>query len=152
MDVVPDKGLLDFLDGLGKGEDGEKEVDTSQVSTFAKEKEEEKETDVWSDIVDALDNWTQRVIDAESRHNTSGNFQQQIEDSIRRQQLDGFLTSHDVAELRYITDIWIKLLNTISSYSIDCEFVKRDIITLLLELYTLRQINSCLFIETCLKL
>ena len=58
MDVVPDKGLLDFLDILGKGEHEEKEVCTLQVSTFAKEKEEEKETDVWSDIVDALDNWT----------------------------------------------------------------------------------------------
>ena len=56
MDVVPDKGLLDFLDGLGKGEDEEKEVGTWQASTFAKEKEEEKETDVRSQIVDALDN------------------------------------------------------------------------------------------------
>ena len=82
---VPDKGLLDFLDDLGKGEDEEKEVGTSQVSTFAKEKEEEKETDVWSGIVDALDNWTQRVLHAESRHTTSGNFQQQIDESIRRQ-------------------------------------------------------------------
>ena len=81
MDVVPDKGLLDFLGGLGKGEDEEKEVGTSQVSTFAKEKEEEKEMDVGSDIVDALDNWTQRVLD----------------ESIRKQQLDGILTSHDNA-------------------------------------------------------
>ena len=120
MDVVPEKGLFDFLDGLGKGEDEEKEVGTSQVSTFAKEKEEEKETDVWSDIAGALDNWTQRVLDAENRHTTSANFQQQIEESIRRQQLDGFLKSHDIAELRYITDVWIKLLNAVSSYSIGC--------------------------------
>ena len=62
MDVVPDKGLLDFLDGLGKGEDEEKEMGTSQVSTFAKEKG------------DALDNWTQRVLDAESRQFTSRQF------------------------------------------------------------------------------
>ena len=52
-----------------------------------------------------------------------------------------------------ITDVWIKLLNAVSSYyRIGHEFVKRDSITLLLELYTLRQINSCLSIETCLKL
>ena len=72
MDVVPDKGLLDYLDGLRKEEDEEKEVVTSQVSTLAKEKEEEKETGVWSDIVDALDNWI--IVDADSRHTPSGNF------------------------------------------------------------------------------
>ena len=74
----------------------------------------------------------QRVLDAESRHTTSGAFYQQIEDSIRRQQLDGFLSSHDITELRHITDVWIKLLRAVSSYSIGCEFVKRDIITRLL--------------------
>ena len=80
------------------------------------------------------------------------NFHRQIEKSIRRQQLDEFLSSHGITELRYITDVWIKLLNAVSSYSIGCVFVKREIITLLLELYMLKQINSCLFIETCVKL
>ena len=59
--------------------------------------EEEEETSIWSNIVNALDNWTQRVLDAESRHTTSANFQKQIEDSIRRQQLVGFVSSHDKA-------------------------------------------------------
>ena len=81
MDVVLDQGLLHFQDGLGKGKDEEKEVGTLQASTFAKEEEEEKERDVWSDIVDALDNWS-HVLDAESHHTTSGNFQQQIEESV----------------------------------------------------------------------
>ena len=113
---------------------------------------EEEETNIWQSIADALDNWTQRVLDAESRHTTSVNFHKQIEDSIRRQQLDGFLSSRDISELGYIADVWVKLLNAISSYSIGSEFVKGDIITFLLELYTLRRINRCLFIETCLKL
>ena len=105
---------------------------------------EEEETNIWQGIADALDNWTQRVLDAESRYTTSINFHKQIEDSIPTQQLDGFLSSRDISELRYITDVWVKLL-TAMSYSIGCEFVKRDI-TFLLELYTLRQIDSCLFI------
>ena len=66
--------------------------------------------------------------------------------------LDTFLTSQDISELRYIANIWVNLLNCTSSYTIGCEFVKRDIITYLLELYNLRQITDRLFIETCLRL
>ena len=92
------------------------------------------------------------ALDVESKHYRSGNLRTAIEDSIHRQQLDGFLTSRDIAELRYITDVWLKLLNAVSCYGVGCEFLKRDIITLLLELYTIKQITSSLFIETCLKL
>ena len=92
------------------------------------------------------------MLDAESCYSRSESFRQQIEDSIQQLQLDGLLTPHDITELRYIIDLWLNLLNVVSSYSIDCAFVKRDIITLLLELYTLLQINNSLFVETCLKL
>ena len=46
----------------------------------------------------------------------------------------------------------VQLLNTISSYLAGCEFLKRNIITLLLELYSMKQISDKPFIETCLKL
>ena len=66
MDVAADKGLFDFLDSL---DGNEREAGTlPQVSTAVNE---ETETDVWSDIADALNNWTQHVLDAESRHTTS---------------------------------------------------------------------------------
>ena len=153
MDVATERDLFDFLDSLDKDEEdavaGTSPPPPTRVSTAV---DEERETVVWSDIADALNNWTQRVLDAESRYTTSRNFHQLIEESIRRQQLDGFLSNHDITELRYITDVWVKLLNALSSYSIGCEFVKRDIITLLLELFTWKQISSSLFIETCLKL
>ena len=57
MDVVPDRGLLDFIESLQ-----EKKVDISQVV------DKEKETDVWSGIADALNNWSQHMLDAESRY------------------------------------------------------------------------------------
>ena len=87
MDVVTDNGLFDILDSLGKEEEdaaaGTSPPSTPpQVSTAV---DEEKETDVWSDIADALNNLTQHVLDAENRHTTSQNFHQQIEESIRRQ-------------------------------------------------------------------
>ena len=44
----------------------------------------------------------------------------------------------------------MKLLNAVSCYGVGCEFFKRDIITLLLELYSVKQITSSLSIVTCL--
>ena len=90
----------------------------------------------------------------ESRYNNkAATFRQTIEESLRRQQLDGFLNHNDVSELRYIADLWMNLLQATSCYTIGCTFVKRDIITYLLEeLHSLGQINKSLFIETCLKL
>ena len=73
-----------------------------------------------------------------------------IEESLRRQQLNGFLTAHN--ELRYIADLWANLLNVATCYSVGRVFFKRDIITYLLVLFSLRQITSSLFTETCLKL
>ena len=43
--------------------------------------------------------------------------------------------AQDIAELYYITDIWVNLLHATSCYSVVCVFVKRDIITYLSELY-----------------
>ena len=115
---------------------------------------QDRETvDVWEDIATALNNWTQRILDVESRcNNKADTFRQTIEESLKRQQLDGFLNHHDISELRYIADLWTNLLQATSCYTVGCTFVKRDIITYLLELYSLGQINKSLFIETCLKL
>ena len=99
MNIAPDQGLFDFLNDLGKEEDS---TSTSQVATAVNEKRE-KEIDVWQHITTSLEYWTQRILDTESCHTTSGNFRQTIEELLRRQQLDGFLTAHDTTELRYIT-------------------------------------------------
>ena len=80
------------------------------------------------------------------------NFRQTIKESLRRQQLDGFLTAHNIAELQSIADLWTNLLNATSCYTVGCVFVKRNIITYLVELYSLRQITNSVFIETCLQL
>ena len=56
---------------------------------------------VWLNITNALDNWTVKIIDAETRHSKSLDFRQIIEESLRRQQQDGFLTHYDLA------DVWL---------------------------------------------
>ena len=108
--------------------------------------------DTWTDIEEALRRWMSQIVDAETRYEKTATFRENIEASLRRQQLDGFLSHQDIAELRYISNRRITFLNSTSSYTIGCEFVKRDIITYLLELYNLRQITDRLLIETCLRL
>ena len=108
--------------------------------------------DTWIDIEVALQRWTDQIVDAETRYEKTATFREKIEATLQRQQLDGLLNPQDISELRYITNLWINLLNCTSTYTIGCEFVKHDIITYLLELYKLRQITDSLFIETCLRL
>lgn len=153
MDVVTDGKdfLSEFVESLGTGEVQE-EIKAVDEDISVSPSPEVDQIDVWTDIEEALHRWTCKILDAESRLEKTASFRETIEASLRRQQLDGFLNHQDIAELRYIAELWTNLLNSTSAYTIGCEFVKRDIITYLLELYKLRQITDALFIETCLRL
>ena len=107
---------------------------------------------IWSDINTALESWTTRVLDAEAEQSKSKEYQQVVEEALRRQQRDGLLTHHDYTELVYIASLWNNLLNTTSCYTLGCIGVKRDIIAILLDLYTLKQLTNHTFVEACLKL
>ena len=93
-----------------------------------------------------------KILDAESRFENAASFRENIEVSLRRPELDGLLNYQDIAELKHVTNIWMGLMNCVSSYRVGCAFVKRDIITYLIELYNLRQITKSLVVETCLEL
>ena len=167
MDVTTDKDLFNFVENLGKEEEGttittvvdavadsmlQSNNDENICSNNNANQQESSAANLWEDIANALEDWTQRVLDVESRHSKVINFQQTIENSLLRQQLDGFLCSQDLSELRYIATLWIDLLNASSCYNLGCIFVKKNILSILLELYTLKQISNDLFIDACLKL
>ena len=151
MAAALDTDLFDFIESLGKEE---KYLTDTAISTPSfVSNQESQHVDVWHDIAEALNNWSERILDVESRYtNKVTSFRKTIEESLTRQQLDGFLNHQNVSELRYITDVWTNLLQATSCYTVACIFVKRDIISYLLELHTLGQINKSLFIETCLQL
>ena len=113
---------------------------------------DKRQNDIWQNIANATYNWSCRIVDRESLNAKSTDFRSSIENSIYRLQLDGFLSTYDVDELRYITNQWIELLNSLSSYLMGCVFLKKNIISLLLKLYFVKQISEEIFIETCLKL
>ena len=162
--ATPNPDLVDFIARLEREENKYSTVttaapnninieDTISDSSSITSNRDTQTADVWQDIATALNVWTQRILDEESRcNNKASSFRQTIEESLRRQQLDGFLNHQDISELRYIANLWTNLLQAISCYTVGCASVKRDIITYLLELHISRQINSSLFIEACLKL
>ena len=159
-----DTDLFDFIESLEREEKFsttnaaidttiDAAIITDSSSSTINNQDTQSSSDIWNDIAEALSNWTQRILDVESTYNNKvASFRQTIEQSLHRQQLDGFLNHQDISEIRYITDLWINLLQSISCYTIGCASVKKDIITHLLELHVLGQINGNLFIETCLKL
>ena len=97
---------------------------------------ETKETveDIWSDISNALETWTNRILDAEAQHSKSKQYQQVVEEALQRQQSDGLLSHHDYTELIDIASLWNNLLNATSTFTLGCFAVKRDIIAILLKL------------------
>ena len=152
MDVVPDCGK-DFLSEFVSSLDTTIEKSSEQIT--------DKTSDdavainlsyLWSEIEGAFHGWMYKILDAESRLEKVASFRENIEASLRRQQQDGFLNHQDIAELRHVADIWIDLMNYMSSYTVGCKFIKRGIVMSLLDLYTLHQISKSLFVEVCVKL
>ena len=114
--VTSNLDLFDFIESLEKEE--EKKYSTTAIaaavlnntnidyntaavsdsSVISNHQQDPDETvDVWQDIADALNNWSERILSIESRYTKT------IEESLARQQLDGFLNHQDVSELRYTT-------------------------------------------------
>ena len=64
MDVAPDADLLNFVDNL-------------EEKTLKKE-----ESSAWNDIYEALDRWSQSILDAESLRDKTEDIRLKIENSI----------------------------------------------------------------------
>lgn len=107
MDEVTEQNLFNFVDSLD-------------------ENLEEKEKNVLEIISNAIDNWTQSIIDAEAEHDKTEDFRLKIENIFQRQKIDGFLTDQDISELRYIANLWIKLGHAVISYRIGCTSLKNN--------------------------
>ena len=107
---------------------------------------------VLTDIVIALNSWTAQIIDAESRIKKTQDIRKSVLDSLNRQVLDGLISEQDSIELEYICDLWINLYTSFLCTSSGAEFTDRDVLTYLLELYSLKQISKNFFINIALEL
>ena len=107
---------------------------------------------VLKDIVIALDSWTEKIIDAESRIKKTQDIRKSVLDSLNRQVLDGVISEQDSIELEYICDLWINLYKSFLCKSSGADFADRDVLIYLLELYTLKQISKHFVINIALEL
>ena len=108
--------------------------------------------DVLDDIVNALESWTDRIVDAEAQIKNLHGIQKLVEDSLKRQVLDGLITEQDSAELAYTCDLWVKLYKSQLCKSSGADFSDREVLGYLLELYTLKQISKRFFVDIALEL
>ena len=107
---------------------------------------------VLENIIDNLNAWTERIVDVEERLKKSTDIRKSVVDSLNRQVLDGLISEQDSIELEYICDLWVNLYKSVLCKTVGADFSDRDVLTYLLELYTLDQISKKFFIDTALEL
>ena len=107
---------------------------------------------ILEDIVSAFDSWTSRIIDVESKLQKTQDIRQSVLQSLKRQVLDGLVSEQDSIELEYVVDLWLNLYRTYLCKCVGADFSDRDVLTYLIELYTLKQISKEFFIQVALQL
>ena len=107
---------------------------------------------ILENIGEALESWSQRILDIEAKINGVGNLRESIVNSLKRQALDGLISESDTFELEYVADLWINLYKSFHCKSVGASFTDRDVLTYLLELFSLGQISKEFFIQVALEL
>ena len=105
-----------------------------------------------ADLEANFDDWMTKVLDDEAGRTRTTDVSKKINESLSRQLQDGLLSYYEYIDLEYIGRLWIRLLNSIHRYHLGCGCNKRDILSILLELFELKQIPESLFIESVLQL
>ena len=108
----------------------------------------------WMDISDAFDNWLTCLIDADHRICIPGKSLKgdQIKQTIDDMLEYGLIDVCAANELLYVGNLWLRLMNAHTLYNVGCISYKRDIVSLLMDLYTVKQIDKELCIDICVKL
>ena len=107
---------------------------------------------ILEDIASAFDSWTSRIIDVESKLQKTQDIRKSVLQSLNRQVLDGLVSEQDSIELEYVVDLWLNLYRTYLCKCVGADFSDRDVLTYLIELYTLKQISKEFFIQVALQL
>lgn len=107
---------------------------------------------ILEDISQALENWSHRILDVETKVKRVKDFRETIVADLHRKIEDGVISEQDSLEFEYITDLWSNLYKSFLCRSAGADFADRDVITYLIELYGLKQISKELFVQIVLDL
>ena len=107
---------------------------------------------VLEDITQALDTWSQQLLDVEIKIKRIADFRENLVGDLRRNVQEGVISAQDLLEFEYVADLWINLYRSVLCRSAGAEFSDRDVIFYLLELYGLKQISKEVFVHVILEL
>ena len=107
---------------------------------------------ILENIVDRLNSWTDQILDVEERIKKTKDIRKSVVDSLTRQVLDGFISEKDSIELEHNLDLWLNLYKAVLCKTVGVDFSDHDILTYLLELFSLKQISKEFLINTLLQL
>ena len=107
---------------------------------------------ILEDISQALENWSHRILDVETKVKRVKDFRETIVADLHRKIEDGVISEQDSLEFEYITDLWANLYKSFLCRSAGADFADRDVITYLIELYGLKQISKELCVQIVLDL
>ena len=182
MDVEKKDDLCDFVDALDGGDDQKHPtgvtcedppktshqwwpvVDEQSVSGWPATVDVHGESccsdprstssDAWKDLSNVFDNWLCCLIGTENRILTPGKSlkSDRINQTIDGMLEDGLIGFSGAHELRFVGNLWLRLMNAHTLYTAGCITYRHDIITLLFELFAARQIAKELCITICSQL
>ena len=107
---------------------------------------------ILEDISQALENWSHRILDVETKVKRVKDFRETIVADLHRKIEDGVISEQDSLEFEYVTDLWANLYKSFLCRSAGADFADRDVVTYLIELYGLKQISKELFVQIVLDL
>ena len=107
---------------------------------------------ILEDISQALDNWSHRILDVETKVKRVTDFRETIVADLHRKIQDGVISEQDSLQFEYVTNLWANLYKSFLCRSAGADFADRDVITYLIELYGLKQISKELFVQIVLDL
>ena len=149
-----------------EGEGSIEYQDLQQIlDNFAKEQEEKgnKNTPtttmvalpIWDNISNALDQWLQSISILEERQKKAKDLRERINRKLEQVQQDGLISIYDFGTLTYIGQVWIDLINLLSSCT-DATVMDKDVKQLILknlfQLYNMQQISYELIMKIIIQL
>ena len=96
---------------------------------------------VLQQVIELLNVFEQRIADSEFKIEKSKEIGQRIEDVLNRQLMDGLISYVDFLNLRHVKELWISTSAALSSYNLGCRSSKRIILSNLIDLFTLNEIQ-----------
>lgn len=103
-------------------------------------------------IINHLNIFEERLIDSEHKLERSSETDRRIEQILSRQLQDGLVSYIEYVNLNHIKLLWTSTSRALATHSIGCKSSRRQILTNLIELYTLKEIERDVFLDIVTEL